>query len=119
MVAPDKISEQVLQVRAAMVGIPISKGCRLCLQRSVKTQGSCIRHHINTEQAPKGYGRYNENLIHCHRKRSPGVRLGLPSTFKAERDQILSSFVSAFFCWDPPRPRSHFSAVSYSIFYLA
>lgn len=45
----------------------------------------------------RGDCRHNGDLIQHHRKRSPDVGLDQPSTFKAERDQILSSFVSAMF----------------------
>jgi hypothetical protein len=45
----------------------------------------------------RGDGRHNGDLIQHHRKSSPDAGLDQPSTFKAERDQILSSFVSAMF----------------------
>ncbi|KAF5703948.1 C6 zinc finger domain-containing protein [Fusarium mundagurra] len=117
-----------------MVGVPTSKGCRLCLQRSVKCdeerpscaqcrrggrtcpgyvremkfvdEGPKVRRsrrkgHASAitstlEKAPKGEVRYNGDLLHL-RDTSPTARLGQPSSFKAERDQILSSFVSAMF----------------------
>ncbi|KAF5584352.1 C6 zinc finger domain protein [Fusarium subglutinans] len=117
-----------------MVGVPTSKGCRLCIQRSVKCdeerpscaqcrrggrtcpgyvremkfvdEGPKIRRtrgksHAPTtkptsEKASKGLSRHNRDLLR-HRETSPDIRLGQPSSFKAERDQILSSFVSAMF----------------------
>ncbi|KAH7148086.1 hypothetical protein DER46DRAFT_672103 [Fusarium sp. MPI-SDFR-AT-0072] len=118
-----------------MVGVPTSKGCLLCLQRSVKCdeekpscaqcrrggrtcpgyvremkfvdEGPKVRRSrrkahapvttLTPEKASKGDGRHNGDLLHHRRETSPDVRLGQPSTFKAERDQILSSFVSAMF----------------------
>ncbi|KAF5681398.1 C6 zinc finger domain-containing protein [Fusarium denticulatum] len=113
-----------------MVGVPTSKGCRLCLQRSVKCdeerpscaqcrrggrtcpgyvremkfvdEGPKVRRSrrkahvpattLTPEKAHKGYSRHNRGLVQSH-----DFRLSQPSSLKAERDQILSSFVSAMF----------------------
>ncbi|KAK2123249.1 hypothetical protein NOF04DRAFT_1407037 [Fusarium oxysporum II5] len=111
-----------------MVGVPTSKGCLLCLQRSVKCdeerpscaqcrrggrtcpgyvremkfvdEGPKVRRSRRKDQpgqVSKGNGRHNGGPIHHHQKTNPDVRLGQPSTFKAERDQVLSSFVSDMF----------------------
>ncbi|KAF5596705.1 cutinase transcription factor 1 beta [Fusarium pseudocircinatum] len=48
------------------------------------------------EKAPKGVGLHNGDLLQ-RRKIGTDVKLSQPSTFKAERDQILSLFVSAMF----------------------
>ncbi|KAF5988647.1 hypothetical protein FBULB1_1380 [Fusarium bulbicola] len=117
-----------------MVGVPTSKGCRLCLQRSVKCdeerpsctqcrrggrtcpgyvremkfveEGPQIRRSrgkthaaatkLTSEKASNGVDRHNRHMVH-HRETSPDVRLGQSSSFKAERDQILSSFIPAMF----------------------
>ncbi|KAF5594071.1 fungal transcriptional regulatory n-terminal [Fusarium pseudoanthophilum] len=118
-----------------MVGVPTSKGCRLCLQRSVKCdeeRPSCaqcrrggrtcpgyVRQMKFVDEGPKvrrsrrkayaaltkstpekttrGYDQHNGYMLQRHREINFDVRISQPSTFKAERDQILSSFVSAMF----------------------
>ncbi|KAF5539794.1 C6 zinc finger domain-containing protein [Fusarium napiforme] len=112
-----------------MVGVPTSKGCRLCLQRSVKCdeeRPSCaqcrrggracpgyVREMKFVDQGPKvrrprrvaasapekafqGVDRHHGYLPR-YRETGLNVKLNQPSNFKAERDQILSSFVSAMF----------------------
>ncbi|VTT76815.1 unnamed protein product [Fusarium fujikuroi] len=113
-----------------MVGIPTSKGCRLCLQRSIKCdeeRPSCaqcrrggrtcpgyVREMKFVDEGPKvrrsrrvatstphkaskGDTRHNGDLRRHQREANPGARFSQPGSFKAERDQILSSFVSAMF----------------------
>ncbi|EXA34694.1 hypothetical protein FOVG_14111 [Fusarium oxysporum f. sp. pisi HDV247] len=118
-----------------MVGVPKSKGCLLCLQRSVKCDEErpscaqcrrggracpgyvremkfvdegpkvrCSRRKAHTSgtisilrNGSKANGWHNGDPIQYLRKGRPDGRLDQPSTFKAERDQILSSFVSAMF----------------------
>ncbi|CVL07557.1 uncharacterized protein FMAN_14438 [Fusarium mangiferae] len=110
-----------------MVGVPTSKGCRLCLQRSIKCdeerpscaqcrrggrtcpgyvremkfvdEGPKVRRSRRVtpstpKKASKGDARHSGDLLHHQRETS---RLSQPGSFKAERDQILSSFVSAMF----------------------
>ncbi|KAF4951194.1 hypothetical protein FGADI_7685 [Fusarium gaditjirri] len=122
-----------------MVGVPTSKGCLLCLQRSVKCdeerpscaqcrrggrtcpgyvrqmkfvdEGPKVRRprrkaHVSgailtSEKALAGNCLLNGDQFQHLRKSNPNVGLDQPSTFKAERDQILSSFVSAMFPLGP------------------
>ncbi|KAF5540127.1 fungal transcriptional regulatory n-terminal, partial [Fusarium mexicanum] len=60
-----------------------------------------------SEKASKGIDRQNKDLLH-HRETSPDVGLSQPSSFKAERDQILSSFVSAMFPLGSPTAQISF-----------
>ncbi|KAF4444942.1 C6 finger domain [Fusarium acutatum] len=87
-----------------MVGVPTSKGCRLCLQRSVKVwekfHGLFVDPSTKFSDSVMRRGRAvpsAEEAGELVPAMSPAVRLGQPTTFKAERDQVLSSFVSAMF----------------------